>query len=326
MGRLLKIACWDYDRVNPLRDGRAKIEGCDIEFTVNAPHNFFFRAGESPPYEVMEQSFSSYLTRRSRGRVPYTAIPIYPSRMFRHSAIYVRTDRIRTPGELKGKRIGVPFYGITAVMTARGLLADEYGVKPEDLIWVNGGLFDPKERLTQDLGLPHSIRIEQATEKSLSQLLIDGGIDGLITAASPSAAAMKAPHVGRLFPDYRAVEQAYYKKTRIFPIMHVLGIKTEVLERDPSLALRVYKGFCDAKDICLRDLDGDGGAVKATVPWLGPELEATRAAMGEDFWPYGIEKNRPTLEAVTRWSFEQHLSPRKLAVEELFAPETLAVG
>ena len=327
MRQPLKIACWDYDRVNALRDGRAKIEGCDIEFTVNAPHNFFFRAGESPPYDVMEQSFSSYLTRRSRGRVPYTAIPVYPSRMFRHSAIYIRTDRgIRAPADLKGKRIGVPFYGITAVTTARGILADEYGVQPEDLIWVNGGLFDPKERLTQDLGLPPAIRIEQETEKSLSQLLIDGGIDGLITAASPSHEAMKAPHVGRLFPDYRAVEQAYYKKTRIFPIMHVLGIKAEVLERDPSLALRVYKGFCDAKDICLRDLDGDGGAVKATLPWLGPELDATRAAMGEDFWPYGIAKNRPTLEAVTRWSFAQHLSPRKLAVEEMFAPETLGVG
>jgi 4,5-dihydroxyphthalate decarboxylase len=322
--QLLKIACWDYDRVNPLRDGRATIAGCDIEFTVNAPHNFFFRAGESPPFDVMEQSFSSYLTRRSRGAVPYTAIPVYPSRMFRHSAIYVRTDRIRTPQDLKGKRIGVPFYGITAVTTARGILADEYGVKPEDLIWVNGGLEDPAQRLTQDLGLPAAIRIEQATEASLSQLLADGRIDGLITAASPST--LNAPKVGRLFPDYRSVEQAYFRKTRIFPIMHVIGIKTDVLERDPSLALRVYRGFSDAKEICIADLDGDGGAVKATVPWLGSELGATRAVMGEDFWPYGIEKNRPTLEAVTRWSFEQHLSPRKLAVEELFAPETLALG
>src|SRR6185437_12196603 len=123
LGQLLKIACWDYDRVNALRDGRAKIEGCDIAFTVNAPHNFFLRTGESPPYDVMEQSFSSYLTRRSRGPVPYTAIPIYPSRIFRHSAIYIRTDRgIRAPADLKGKRIGVPFYGITAVTTARGIL------------------------------------------------------------------------------------------------------------------------------------------------------------------------------------------------------------
>lgn len=325
MNQVLKIACWDYDRVNPLRDGRAKIEGCDIEFTVNAPHNFFFRAGESPPFDVMEQSLSSYLTRRSRGAVPYTAIPVYPSRMFRHSAIYIRTDRdIRAPADLKGKRIGVPFYGITAVTTARGILADEYGVRPEDIIWVNGGLDDPAQRLTQDLGLPATIRIEQAIDKSLSQLLAEGAIDGLITAASPST--LNAPQVSRLFPDYRAVEQAYFKKTRIFPIMHVIGIKTGVLARDPSLALRIYKGFSDAKDICIADLDGDGGAVKATVPWLGPELAATRAVMGEDFWPYGIEKNRPTLEAVTRWSFEQHLSPRKLAVEELFAPETLALG
>lgn len=323
MAQLLKIACWDYDRVNALRDGRVSIEGCDIEFTVNAPHNFFFRAGEAPPFDVMEQSLSSYLTRRSRGAVPYTAIPVYPARMFRHSAIYVRTDRIRAPADLTGKRIGVPFYGITAATTARGILADEYGVRPEDVIWVNGGLEDPGQRLRQDLGLPPAIRIEQAERASLSQLLADGAIDGIITAASPST--VNAPRVGRLFADYRAAEQAYFRKTHIFPIMHVIGIKTELLARDPSLALRVYRGFCDAKNLCIADLDGDGGAVKATVPWLGPELAATRAVMGEDFWPYGIEKNRPTLDAVTRWSFEQHLSPTQLAAEELFAPETLRV-
>ena len=183
MGQKLRIACWDYDRVNALRDGRATIEGCDIEFTVNAPHNFFFRAGEQPPFEVMEQSLSSYLTRRSRGPVPYTAIPVYPARMFRHSAIFVRTDRIRTPEELKGKRIGIPFYGITAATTARGILADEYGVKPEDIIWVNGGLEDPTQALTQDLGLPKTIRIEQASGGSLSPSFSPRAT--IVTASSP---------------------------------------------------------------------------------------------------------------------------------------------
>lgn len=325
MAQLLRIACWDYDRVNALRDGRVGIEGCDITFSVDAPHNFFFKAGEAPPFEIMEQSLSSYLTKRSRGPVPYTAIPVYPARMFRHSAIYIRTDRgIRSGSDLKGKRIGVPFFGITAATTARGILADEYGVKAEDIIWVNGGLEDPAQALTQDLGLPKSIRIEQAEGGSLSQLLANGAIDGIITAASPST--LNAPNVGRLFPDYRAAEQAYFKKTKIFPIMHVIGIKTDLIERDPTLAPRVFHAFNAAKNLCIADLDGDGGAVKATVPWLGPELDATRAIMGDDFWPYGVEKNRPTLEAVTRWSFEQHLSPRKLAVEELFAPETLTLG
>ena len=325
MAQLLRIACWDYDRVNPLRDGRIGIEGCEIQFTVDAPHNFFFKAGESPPFEVMEQSLSSYLMKRSRGPTPYTAIPVFPARMFRHSAIYIRTDRgIKSGGDLKGKRIGVPFFGITAAMTARGILADEYGVKAEDIIWVNGGLEDPAQALMQDLGLPKAIRIEQAAGKSLSQLLAEGGIDGIITAASPST--MNAPGVARLFPDYRAAEQAYFRKTKIFPVMHAIGIKTELLERDPSIAERVYRGFAAAKDLCMADLDGDGGAVKAMVPWLGAELAATRAAMGDDFWPYGLERNRATLEAATRWSFEQHLSPRRLAVEELFAPETLALG
>jgi 4,5-dihydroxyphthalate decarboxylase len=325
MGQRLRIACWDYDRVLPLRDGRVEIEGCDIEFTVSAPHNFFFRAGESPPFDVMEQSLSSYMARRSRGAVPFTAIPIYPSRMFRHSAIYIRTDRgIRAAADLKGRRIGVPVYGITAAMTARGILSDEYGVKPEDIVWVNGALEAGMTHHTQDLGIPKTVPIEQAPEgKNLSAMLVAGELDGIVTAASPSCFKERAPNVARLFPDHRTVERAYFKKTGVFPIMHVLGIETGLLEREPSLAPRVFRAFAEAKELVLADLDGDGGAVKATVPWLGPELEATRAVMGEDFWPYGVEKNRTTLEAATRWSFEQHLSARKLAVEELFAPETV---
>jgi 4,5-dihydroxyphthalate decarboxylase len=325
LGQRLRIACWDYDRVAALRDGRVGIEGCDIEFSVVSPHNFFFRAGEEPPYEVMEQSLSSYMTRRSRGPVPYTAIPVYPSRMFRHSSITIRTDRgIRTPADLKGRRVGVPLYGITAAMTARGFLADEYGVKPEDIVWVNGALEAGDAYFKQDLGIPKTVRIEQAPDsRTLCALIIAGEIDAIVAPVAPSA--LGAPNVARLFPDYRTIEQAYFKKTGIFPIMHVLGIKTGLLQADPSLAQRVYRGFCQAKDVCMEAIDGDGGASKVTLPWLKPELDATRAIMGEDFWPYGIEKSGAALEAATRWSFEQHLSPRKLSVEELFAPETVGV-
>ena len=325
MSRRLRIACWDYDRVAPLIDGRVKVEGCDVEFAVSPPHGFFFRAGEEPPFEVMEQSMSSYLTRRSRGPTPYTAIPAFPARMFRHSAIYIRTDRgIEAPSDLTGRRIGVPLYGITAAMTARGILSDEYGVRAEDIIWVNGALEAGDRHFTQDLGLPQTIRIEQAPEgKTLSAMLAAGEIDGLVTAAAPST--RHAPGVGPLFRDCRAVEQEYFRKTGVFPIMHAIGIKTELLREDPSLALRVYRAFCEAKNTCMKDIEGDGGAVKAAVPWLLPELAVTRAIMGADYWPYGLEKNRKALEAVTRWSFEQHLSPRKLAPEELFSSETVGV-
>lgn len=325
MGQRLRIACWDYDRVAALLDGRVKVEGCDVEFTVSPPHGFFFRAGESPPFEVMEQSLSSYMARRSRGAVPYTAIPVYPSRMFRHSAIYIRTDRgIAAPADLKGKRVGVPVYGITAAMTARGILSDEYGVKPEDVVWVNGALEVGDRHFTQDLGIPKSVRIEQApVGKNLSAMLAGGELDALITAAAPSS--LGTPNVARLFPDYRRVEQEYFRKTGVFPIMHVIGIKTDLLEADPSLAMHVYCAFSEAKDICMRNIEGDGGAVKAALPWLGAELDATRAVMGEDYWPYGVAQNRKTLEAATRWSFEQHLSPRKLSPHELFAPKTVEV-
>ena len=325
LGQRLRIACWDYDRVAALRDGRVGIEGCDVEFHVVSPHNFFFRATEEPPYEVMEQSLSSYLTRRSRGPVAYTAIPVYPSRVFRHAAITIRTDRgIRSPSDLKGRRIGVPLYGITAAMTARGLLADEYGVRPEDIVWVNGALEAGDAHFKQDLGIPNSVRIEQAPDGSiLSSMLIAGEIEAIIAPVDPSA--LGAPNVARLFPDYRAAERTYFRKTHIFPIMHVLGIKTALLQTDPSLASRVYRGFCEAKELCLEAMDGHGGAMKMTLPWLQAEIDATRELMGDDFWPYGVERNRASLEAATRWSFEQHLSPRRLAIDELFAPQSLEV-
>jgi 4,5-dihydroxyphthalate decarboxylase len=189
---------------------------------------------------------------------------------------------------------------------------------------VNGALEAGDRHFTQDLGIPKSVRIEQAPQgKNLSAMLAAGELDALVIAAAPST--LRAPNVARLFRDYRRVEREYFRKSGVFPIMHVIGIKTELLDADTSLATRVYRAFCKAKDICMRNIEGDGGAVKTALPWLGAELDATRAIMGEDYWPYGVDRNRKTLEAATRWSFEQHLSPRKLGLDELFAPETVGV-
>jgi 4,5-dihydroxyphthalate decarboxylase len=321
--RPLRIACWNYDRVAAIGDGRVAIEGCDAVFEAVSPHNFYFRASDAPPYDVIEQSFSSYLAARSREATPYTAIPVYPSRMFRHSAIYVRTDRVARPEDLRGGRVGVPFYAITAALTARGVLLDEYGIEPNDLCWIDGPLEHGDPALGARVEPPAGVRLEHLARGSLSQLLADGDIDALISAAEPSCVREGAPNVGRLFPDYRSVERAYFARTGIFPIMHVLSVRTDLCAADSTLAARVYSAFCAAKDLCMAALDGGGGAVMATLPWMIAELESTVALMGPDFWPYGVDANRATLAAMTRWSNEQGLSARRLDLEELFEPTTL---
>lgn len=319
----IRIACWDYDRVSALRDGRARIDGAEVEFTVLSPHGFFFRSDDAE-FDVIEQSMSSYLRARSLGSDRYTAIPVYPSRMFRHSAIYIRADSgIREPADLANKRLGVPYYGITAAMTARGILRDEYGLRPGDVRWVEAPLEQGETLPGYSTDLPVDVAIEHRPGDNLAELLLDGAIDGIVSAAWPSCYHGGSGRVTRLFPDLRKVEAAYFARTGIFPIMHVLGIRNDLLAGEPSLAKRVYRAFCEAKALSDENLDGTGGAVMATLPWMVQEIEATIAAMGEDFWPYGIHRNRATLDAMTRWSFEQGLSVRRLAIDELFATSAL---
>jgi 4,5-dihydroxyphthalate decarboxylase len=246
---------------------------------------------------------------------------LFLSRVFRHSSIYIRTDRgIATPEDLRGKRVGVPEYQMTAALWARGLLEDEYGVKPSDIVWRNGGLEQAGRTEKLALELPPDVKLTPlGPGETLSAMLAEGKLDALVSPRTPSCFG-KAPNVARLFSDYRAAERAYYKKTGLFPIMHVLAVRAELLKQHPWLASSLFTAFRQAKDIAIRELE-EIGAYNVTVPWLASELADIRAVLGDDYWPYGLAKNHRSLEAALRYSHAQGLSVRPLTIEEAFVPD-----
>jgi 4,5-dihydroxyphthalate decarboxylase len=244
--------------------------------------------------------------------------------MFRHSAIYIRTDRgIEGPADLKGKRVGVPEYQMSAAMWARGLLRDEFAVAAADINWVQGGLETPGRRDKFPLNLPAGFPLVSAADnKTLSQLLVDGDLDAVISARQPSCVGAGHPFIRRLFPDYRAAERDYFRRTGVFPIMHAVGIRRDVLDKHPWLPASLYKAFVQAKRLADAEF-AEVTALKIGLPWLSAEFDATREVMGNEFWPYGVAQNRKTLELMARYSHEQGLAVRLVAVEEMFPPSTL---
>ncbi|MEA2905641.1 MAG: 4,5-dihydroxyphthalate decarboxylase [Alphaproteobacteria bacterium] len=325
MARLsLTVATWDYDRVRALIDGRVRVEGCDINYIVLPAEECFHRAYLHSEFEVAEIGFGPYLIGLSRGTVPYVAVPAFLSRAFRHSAIYVRDDRgIEGPADLRGRRVGVPEYQMSAVTWIRGFLKDEFGIAAGDIQWVQGGLEESGRRDKFPINIPAGFPLTAAPEgKPISQLLAEGEIDAIFSARAPSTFLNRHPRVRRLFADYRGAERDYFRRTGLFPIMHAVGIRRDLAERHPWLPASVYKAFSQAKQIADADLR-EVVALKIGLPWIGAELEATEAAMGRDFWPYGVAANRKTLEALARYSNEQHLAVRRLTVEEMFAATTL---
>ena len=320
----LSVACRAYDRVRALFDGRVRIEGCAPVLLPLSAEEVFFRAFRHAEFDVSELSFSSYLITVDRGEPEYVALPVFLSRMFRHSAIYVRSDRgIGAPKDLKGKLVGVPEYQVTAAVWARGMLQDEYGVRASDLRWRSGGLEDPGREEKIPLALPSEIELQPVPRrKTLSRMLAEGELDALVSPRVPSCFARSEPGVARLFPEFRPVEQAYFTKTGLFPIMHVLGVRRRLAEKHPWLASSLFKAFAQAKQLATADL-ADLTSLVATLPWLPAEVEDTRARMGDDWWPYGVEANRHALETLTRYAHEQGVTRRRLAIEELFAASTL---
>jgi 4,5-dihydroxyphthalate decarboxylase len=324
MSRLpITVATWDYDRVRALTDGRVTIEGCDVNYLTMPVEECFERAFFHGEFEVAEIGFSPFLIALSRGPTPYVAVPVFLSRMFRHSAVYIRSDRgINGPADLRGKTIGVPEYQMSAVLWFRGYLKDEFGIAPKDINWVQAGLENPGRRDKFPLNLPQGFPLASRNDTSLSKLLADGEIDGIMSARTPSCYINSHPQVRRLFPDYRAAERDYYKKSGIFPIMHALGIRRDVYEKNRWLAASVYKAFLKAKRIADAEFE-ETTALKIGLPWVTAEYEATVAAMGRDFWSYGVEPNRKTLTTMARYSYEQGLAVRELTVEEMFAEGNL---
>jgi 4,5-dihydroxyphthalate decarboxylase len=321
----ITVATWDYDRVRALADGRVPIEGCDVNYITMPLEEILERAFFHGEFDVAEIGFSPYLIALSRGVARYVAIPAFLSRMFRHSAIYIRADRgIEGPADLRGKRIGVPEYQMSAALWARGYLQDEFAIAASDVDWVQAGLEQAGRRDKFPLNLPDGFPLASAPSgKTLSHMLAEGELDAVISARRPSCFIAGHPQVRRLFPDYRTAERDYYRRAGLFPIMHAVGIRRDVLEAHPWLAASVYKAFVRAKRIADDDL-AETTALKIGLPWVNAELDATREIMGEDFWSYGIEANRKTLATMARYSYEQGLAVRLLAVEEMFAASTLS--
>jgi 4,5-dihydroxyphthalate decarboxylase len=323
MALQVSMAIGDYDRTRALFDGRAPIEGCDVTMVQLAPEEAFHRAFKFNEFDISEISMSSYIAMTARGEAHYVAIPAFVSRLFRHSGIYIRTDRgIARPEDLKGKTIGLPEYQMTANVWIRGMLQEQHGVKPSDVRWRRGGLEEAGREERTAIKLPPDVELQSIpSHRTLSEMLASGELDGLIGARAPSCFLQGAPSIARLFPDYPAVEQAYFEKTKIFPIMHAVGIRRVLVERHPWLAVSVYKALLRAKDLCMHEL-GQIGHLATSLPWSVHEYERLRKVMGEDFWSYGAAKNRHVLDTLARYSHEQGVSVRRLEVDEMFAPST----
>lgn len=326
MSRLpLSVAIGDYDRTRPLTDGSVQIDGVTPTFLLLSPEEMFFRAFRHADFDVCELSLSSFTVRTARGDNPYVGIPVFPSRAFRHTSIVVRTDRgIRTPADLKGRRIGTPEYQLSACVWARAILQDEFGVKPEDIIWVRGGMEQPGRLEKIKLDLPPNVRLESAPpEQTLSQMLAAGEIDGIVGPRLPSCFERGGANVGWLFPDTVQTAMDYYRRTRIFPIMHLIGIRRTLVEKNPWLPATLLKAFCEAKDETLERLS-DTSATKVTLPFVEEQLVAARRLMGADFWSYGLDEvNRNVLDTFLAHHHAQGLSARRLSAHELFHPASL---
>jgi len=285
----------------------------------------FFRAIRGHEFDVCELSLSSYMMAVARGGdIPYIGLPVFLSRTFRHSAIYVRSDRgIERPEDLRCRRVGVPEYQITAAVWARGLLEDDYGVRPSDFEWLQGGLEEPGRVEKVALALPPEIRLSSIpADQTLDAMLRSGELDAVIAMRPPKCFLEGDPKVRRLFPDYWAEEERYFERTGIFPIMHLVGVRRELVQRHPWLANSLFSAFVEAKQLAMRELEKTA-ALPISLPWLGPMVERTRKVMGADFWPYGVQENRRTLEAVVAYAHRHGTTARRLEVEELFVPSTL---
>ncbi len=318
----LTLACWDYDRTRPLMDGRVRPEGIDLDIKVLRPRQTFQRMLDDREFHVSELSLASYAALKGRGQCRFVAVPVALSKIFRHSCIYVRAGSgIEAPADLKGKRVGTSQYSSTALVFMRGMLQHDYGVAPSDLHWFMGGLNTFTEQPLIPLDLPKDVRLEfLPAGATLEGMFEAGGLDALLSIYIPSLFLRGSPRIARLFPDFKAVEQDYYRRTGIFPIMHTVVLRDDVYQEHPWAARSIYQAFRAAKDLAVEGLY-DTDALQLSLPWLLDHVEEARRAFGGDFWSYGLEPNRPTLAALGRFVHEQGLSPRTVSPDELFAPD-----
>ena len=304
--------------------GLVSIDGVVAEYVTAPLEEIFARAFDEQAFDVTELSFSNYLYLASIGDCPYVGLPVFPSRSFRHSAIYIRTDRgIQRARDLAGRTVGVREFSMTAALVARGVLEDEFGLRAADVRWRYGPAYEGDSNLIMRMK-PQDVELEPLADGlNLSDALREGAIDALVAYKPPPAFLDGAPNVARLFVDFQGVEADYARRTGIFPIMHLLGVRREIAERDPGLCLRV----CDAFEASRRyavERTKESQAPFTSLPWAPNEMERTQQILGDNFWSYGVDANRPALEALCRYSHAQGIITRSVTVDELFAPVTLS--
>jgi 4,5-dihydroxyphthalate decarboxylase len=321
----LTLACWDYDRTRALQDGRVEVEGVDLTYLPLRVEETFWRMLRYGEFDAAELSMGSYLMAREKGAPRLIAIPVFPSRAFRHSCIYINAKSgIKEPKDMAGKRVGVPEYQITMAIWARGILEHEYGVKPEQMKWLTGGEEHPgrEDKIRHDL--PKTLDIRPiGPEQTLSSMLERGEIDAMISAHMPSPFVRRSPNVARLIPDFPRVEKDYYRRTKIFPIMHTVAFREDFYEKHPWVAQSLYKAFAESKKICQESMY-EFSALKYMLAWSIAEMEDERELFGAgERWPYGLETNRHVLETLVQYAHEQGLIKNRPELKSLFAPNTL---
>ena len=319
----ISLACWDYDRTRALQEGRVVPDGIDLTYVQIPAVETFFRMVRNREFDVAELSLSSYVISLLDDS-PFIAIPVFPSRAFRHNSIYVRSDGpVVDPRDLVGATVGIPEYQVTAAVWIRGILAERHEVPVSSVKYRIGGLHNPGRVEKLKLNLPADIDYEQIPEThTLNEMLVSGEIDALYTPRTPNAFIERDPAVKRLFTDSKHAEQSYYRETGIFPIMHTIVIRRDLYEQHPWLAASLLKAFQESKRLTLERL-GQSAAFTHMLPWLYDHVEEAQGLMGSDYWPYGVDANETVLKAFLQYSYDQGLSSRLLDVRELFAPETL---
>lgn len=320
----LNFSCGLYDRTEPILDGRVQPEGIDLNYMPLEPEELFWRMAQYAEFDVSEFSMAAYTMLHGQGDRRFVGIPVFPSRMFRHGAVFInKKSGIKKAEDLKGKRVGVPDYTMTATVWIRGFLEHEHGVKSTDMHWFTGGLNKPgrKQRVTAEW--PKELKMEDiGNEKTLSKMLAAGEIDALIGARQPGCYDEGDPNIDHLWPNYPVVELDYYKRTKIFPIMHLIVMKKEIYEENPWAAVSLFKAFQQAKSLCQKSIY-TMAAAKYMIPGVEKLYKDTVASMGEDYWPYGYDVNKAVLDTFNTYAFEQFMIPKKFDTKELFCPSVL---
>ena len=323
----LTLAMDEYDHTRDLLQGKVNAEGIDLTWLNLDVEEIFYRFASAWEWDVSELSFAKYCSIVSQPDPPIVGIPVFVSRVFRHSAWYVAADGpVREVADLAGKRIGIPEWSQTATVYARGWLAEDAGIPLEDVDWVQAGVNEPGRIELAHLKLPEGIRYRQVPDRSLTEMLLAGDIEALISARPPKAFLDGDTRIVRLIPDYRAQEQDYFKRTGVYPIMHTVAIRRDTYEKHPWIAMNLLNGFEAAKKRSVARLTSVTHS-QIPVPWIYDTLPELAADIfpGGDYWPYGIEPNRPTIEAFLRFCHDQGLCHRKLEPEDLYPSEVQSV-